>query len=229
MYIIIGASSGIGEKVIKSLSDQEEILAIYNKKKPKINFNNKKKIFLEKINFFEKNNYEKIFYKYKKKLKKITCVNLAALTLDKMLPNISQKEILDVYNVNIFSNILIAKSLVKIMMNDKWGRFIHFTSTKALSGDIGISIYSSSKSSIIGFSNSLSKEYGRYNITSNIISLGYFDSPLWNRLKSEKKIELLKDVPSKKIGKIDEITKTIKYIRSSNYLNGATIKLDGGI
>ena len=50
-----------------------------------------------------------------------------------MLPNISQK-FLDVYN-NIFSNILIAKSLVKIMMNDKWGRFIHFI-YKSTSGDI---------------------------------------------------------------------------------------------
>ena len=229
MYIIIGASSGIGEKIIRNLSKKEEVLAIYNKKKPKINFKPSKKIFFEKIDFLKKNNYQKIFTKYKKHFKKITCINLAAVTLDKILPNISEEELLNVYKVNIFSNILIAKSLVQFMIHEKWGRFIHFSSTKALKGDIGISIYSSSKSSLTGFSNSLSKEYGRYNITSNIVSLGYFDSPLWNRIKKKKKNELLKEVPSNKIGKIEDITKVIKFIRSTDYINGATIKLDGGI
>ncbi len=229
MYIVIGASSGIGEKIIKSLSKDDEVLAIYNKKKPQINFKPSKKIFFQKINFLKTNNYEKIFSKYKKKLKKITCINLAAITLDKMLPNVSENELKKVFYVNIFSNILISRSLVQYMIQEKWGRFIHFSSTKALKGDVGISIYSSSKSSLIGFSNSLSKEYGRYNITSNIVSLGYFDSPLWNRLKNKKKQELLKEVPLSKTGKVNDITKTIKFIKSTNYLNGATIKLDGGI
>ena len=229
MYIIIGASSGIGQKVLQNLANEDDILAIYNSKKPKIKNKTKKKIKYLKINLLKKNNYEKIFKKYKNKLKKITCINLAALTLDKMLPNISEEEITKVYDVNVFSNILIAKALLKYMIEDKWGRFIHFTSTKALQGDLGISIYSSSKSSLIGFSNSLAKEYGRYRINSNIISLGYFDSPLWNRLNENKKKELLKEVPSLKIGKIKDIIKTIKYIKNTDYLNGANIKLDGGI
>ena len=229
MYIIIGASSGIGEKVMETLANEDDVIAFYNSKKPKKKKKTKKKIEFLKIDLLKKNNYEKIFQKYSNKLKKITCINLAAITLDKMLPNISEDDITKVYNINVFSNILIAKALIKYMILQKWGRFIHFTSTKALNGDIGISIYSSSKSSLIGFSNSLAKEYGRYKISSNIISLGYFNSPLWNRLNENKKTKLLKEVPSLKIGDIKDIIKTIKYIKNTEYLNGANIKLDGGI
>ena len=90
-----------------------------------------------------------IFLTNTKKLKNIICLNLAAVTVDKMLPNISEEEIIKTFKVNALSNILIAKSIIKFMLSDKWGRFIHFTSTKAIRGDKGISIYSSSKSSLI--------------------------------------------------------------------------------
>ena len=229
MYIIIGASSGIGKEVLENLATEDEVIAVYNKNKPKVKSNIKNKIHFIKINLLKKNNYDKIFFKFKKKLTKITFINLAAVTLDKMLPNVSQNEILKVFNINVFSNIIISKSIIKYMLNDKWGRIIHFTSTKAMQGDKGITIYSSSKSSLVGLSNSLAKEYGRYNITSNVISLGYFNSPLWNRLKEEKKKELLKEVPSNQIGSIKDIIRTIRFIKNTKYLNGSNIKLDGGI
>ena len=88
---------------------------------------------------------------------------------------------------------------------------------------------SSSKSSLLGYSNSLAKEYGRFNITSNVISLGYFNSPMWNRLSDKKKQKLLSEVPIKSTGNIQNIIKTIKFIKDTEYLNGSNIKLDGGI
>ena len=229
MYIILGASSGIGLIVLKKVALNNQVIAVYNSKKPTLKENIRKNVDFIKIDFNKKNNYDYIFNKYKKKLKNIICLNLAAVTVDKMLPNISEEEIIKTFKVNALSNILIAKSIIKFMLSDKWGRFIHFTSTKAIRGDKGISIYSSSKSSLIGFSNSLAKEYGRFNITSNIISLGYFDSPLWHRLSINKKEQLLNEVPSKNIGNIKDIVSTIKYIKKTSYLNAAEIKLDGGI
>ena len=44
MYIIIGASSGIGEKVMETLANEDDVIAFYNSKKPKIKKKQKKKL-----------------------------------------------------------------------------------------------------------------------------------------------------------------------------------------
>jgi NAD(P)-dependent dehydrogenase (short-subunit alcohol dehydrogenase family) len=230
MIILIGSSSGIANSLIEELSKQDQIIAFYNTNRPSVK-KKYNKIYYEKINLKKKNNYEFIFKKYCNKLlnTKLIFINLAAITLDKLLLDVSRKNIIDLFNVNVVSSILIIKSLIPFMIKNNWGRIVHFTSTKALMGDVGISIYSSTKSSLTGLSNSLSKEYGRFNITSNIISLGYFDSPMWRRLKSEKQFELLGQVPSKTLGNPKNILNAINFIIKSDYLNSANIKLDGGI
>ena len=230
MLVIVGASSGIGLSLIKSLYKHDDIIAFYNTNKPKaLKNSNKFKIYFEKVDLSKKNNFDKIFKKYEAKMKKVVCINLAAKPLDKLLINISYKEVTKIFSINTFSNIMICKSLLKYMIADNWGRLIHFTSSKALKGDAGVLVYSSSKSSLLGYSNSLAKEYGRFNITSNVISLGYFNSPMWNRLSDKKKQKLLSEVPTKDTGNIQNIIKTIKFIKNTEYLNGSNIKLDGGI
>ena len=226
MIILLGSSSGIGKKLLGQLSKIDEILALYNHNKPDINISN---VYLEKIDITKIEQIQNIIEKYNSKLTKITFINLVATTLDKLVPDINKEDVTKTFETNIFSNIYFAKFLTKKMVNDKWGRFIFFSSSKAVKGDVGISVYASSKSSLIGFSNSLSKEYSRFNITSNVISLGYFEGASWNRLNIEKQKELLKEVPSKKIGNVNNIFNAIDLIIKSDYITGSQIYIDGGI
>tara|TARA_B100000745_G_scaffold290334_1_gene229178 strand:- start:43 stop:723 length:681 start_codon:yes stop_codon:yes gene_type:complete len=226
MIILLGSSSGIGKKLLGQLSKIDEILALYNHNKPDINISN---VYLEKIDITEIEQIQNIIEKYNSKLTKITFINLVATTLDKLVPDINKEDVTKTFETNIFSNIYFAKFLTKKMVNDKWGRFIFFSSSKAVKGDVGISVYASSKSSLIGFSNSLSKEYSRFNITSNVISLGYFEGASWNRLNIEKQKELLKEVPSKKIGNVNNIYNAIELLIKSDYITGSQIYIDGGI
>tara|TARA_B100001146_G_C16170035_1_gene429610 strand:- start:52 stop:732 length:681 start_codon:yes stop_codon:yes gene_type:complete len=226
MIILLGSSSGIGKKLLGQLSKIDEILALYNHNKPDINISN---VYLEKIDITKIEQIQNIIEKYNSKLTKITFINLVATTLDKLVPDINKEDVTKTFETNIFSNIYFAKFLTKKMVNDKWGRFIFFSSSKAVKGDVGISVYASSKSSLIGFSNSLSKEYSRFNITSNVISLGYFEGASWNRLNIEKQKELLKEVPSKKIGNVNNIYNAIELLIKSDYITGSQIYIDGGI
>ena len=226
MIILLGSSSGIGKKLLGQLSKIDEILALYNYNKPDINISN---VYLEKIDITKIEQIQNIIEKYNSKLTKITFINLVATTLDKLVPDINKEDVTKTFETNIFSNIYFAKFLTKKMVNDKWGRFIFFSSSKAVKGDVGISVYASSKSSLIGFSNSLSKEYSRFNITSNVISLGYFEGASWNRLNIEKQKELLKEVPSKKIGNVNNIYNAIELLIKSDYITGSQIYIDGGL
>ena len=65
--------------------------------------------------------------------------------------------------------------------------------------------------------------------TSNLISLGYFEGASWNRLTIDKQKDLLKEVPSKKIGNVNNIFNAIDLIIKSDYITGSQIYIDGGI
>ena len=74
------------------------------------------------------------------------------------------------------------------MINKNWGRIIHVSSIRVASGTLS---YSTTKHGLIGMSKVLAKEYAKFNITSNVISLGYFDTKMWKSLKSNIKKDLL--------------------------------------
>ena len=230
MILLVGSSSGIGNKLLEYLLKFDDVLATYYKKKIKYSQKNKsKKLFIKKLDISKEKNIKNFISKNQKILKKITFVNLATVSIDKLVPNIDLKDIKKVFNINTFSNILFTKYLLKIMLKENYGRFIFITSTRASNGDIGLALYSSSKSSLNSLSKCLSKEYGRYNITSNVISLGYFKSPLLDNINIRLKQKLINTIPSKKTGKVINISNTIKNIIKSNYINGSEIKIDGGI
>ena len=84
--------------------------------------------------------------------------------------------------INLTSNFL--KYLLPKMIKDKMGRI---TCASNFNSAIGAGAYSSSKSGLDGLSKALSKEYGRYNITSNIIKLGVFNSGMFHQLSKESK------------------------------------------
>ena len=75
----------------------------------------------------------------------------------------------------------------------------------------------------------ITKEYAKFNITSNILLLGNFNYGMFTKLSSSKKNQLLNKVPSKKHGKINNIYNAIEFINNSDYVNNSEIKIDGGL
>ena len=59
--------------------------------------------------------------------------------------------------------------------------------------------------------------------------MGYIEGASWNRLNIEKQKELLKEVPSKKIGNVNNIFNAILLIIKSDYITGSQNNIDGGI
>ena len=132
-------------------------------------------------------------------------------------------------SINLNSPFYFAKLLVPLMINNKWGRFMFVTSTGGMRGDIGTVSYSTSKTGLLGLSRVISKEYSKFNITSNVISLGTFDTGLFHNLSEKKRKEILETIPSKSAGDVDNIVNAIDFIIKSDYVNGSIINIDGGM
>ena len=222
LIIITGASGGLGLNILKHFSAYHKVLAIYNKNKPKfINSN----ITYLKINFLKK---IKINIKYFN-FKNIVLINLASIKRDGLLINYNLKDWKDVFKVNVESNFEITKIILKQMMINKWGRVINFSSSDGSKGDVGTAAYTSSKLAIHGINKVISKEYAKFNITSNVLLLGNFNFGMFKSLSRVKQNELLNKVPSKKYGHIKNIYNAIEFIINSDYVNNSEIKIDGGL
>ena len=130
--------------------------------------------------------------------------------------------------MNFFSNLYLVQALLPIMINQKWGRIIHFSSIVGNEGAKGAGIYAASKSALIGYNKTLSKEYGRFGITSNIIELGYFEKGLIENFNQEKIKNIISNTSSRRLGVSDDIIHAIEFIQKSDFYNGEILKLNGG-
>jgi len=224
MIILTGISGGIGLPLAKQISKIDKVIGIYKNNKPEINIKNV--IFL-KCDISDEKQLTKLD-KYIKSKDKLILISAAAVKFDSLLINQSMSNWKKMIDTNLGSNFLICKYLIKKMIFFKWGRIIFFSSTGAKRGDIGTSGYSASKTGLYGLSKVISKEYGHYNITSNIFELGAFDVGMYKKLNEKQKMKIIDKLPNKKLGTISEITLAIKLLIKSSFISGSIIKIDGG-
>jgi 3-oxoacyl-[acyl-carrier protein] reductase len=225
MILVIGCSSFIGFEFLKNLKTSENIIGTYNKNKPQIK---KKNLKLIKLDISSQNSIINFCKSYLNQKEKITYINFATIKNDSLIFNINNKKLNNELDLNIKGNFLLVQLILKSMIIKKWGRFIHVSSRGAELTDKGTLSYSISKNSLLTLSKVLAKEYGKYNITSNVISLGTFENGLSKYLKNKKIESLLDDIPLKKFIDTKEINLAFNYIKKSNFLNGAKIVIDGG-
>ena len=147
-------------------------------------------------------------------------MNLAVKSIDGLLANYPIDKVRETFELNLFSNLYLVQALLPIMINQKWGRIIHFSSIIGNEGAKGAGIYAASKSALIGYNKSLSKEYGRFGITSNIIELGYFEKGLIESFNQEQIKNIIFNTSSRRLGGSDDIIHAIKFIQKSDFYNG---------
>ena len=129
MIILIGASSGIGLRLINELIQYDDILATYNRKKINIKIKNKKNnLIIKKLDISKEKNIKKFVNDNSKILKRVTFLNLATISVDKLIVNLKSKDISRSFQINSFSNILFAKYLINTMIKNNFGRFVFFSS-----------------------------------------------------------------------------------------------------
>ena len=223
-FLVTGYSSNIAQEAIDPYSKKNLIYGTFNQNDPGPR---QKNIKTSRLNLQKEDDVMDYIDSIKKNLSKIVVVNFAAYKSDSLLVN----QDLDTWNksfsIGVSSNFLVAKYLLPIMIKNKWGRFIHISSERALRGSPGSSAYGASKSALHGFSRSLAKEYARFGITSNVLSLGYFDSGLYRKLDRSMQESFLESVPTKKLGTAEDIYHAIEFLVLSEYTNGSVITIDG--
>jgi len=223
MIILTGASGGIGKEMLWDLSELDDVIGIYNSSKPSCEINGR--VSLQKVNLNVQDEVDYFIEMNKTVLSNITIVHGAGLSEDGLAINYSKDMWENVLQVNLTANFMLTKALLPLMVKQKWGRVIHFSSIRVAPGTVS---YSTTKYALLGMSRVLAKEYGKFNVTSNSLILGAFNTGMFQGLKSKVKKEMVGQIPSKKIGDVKNIVSAIGFIVESSFVNGAEITIDGG-
>lgn len=224
MLIITGASGGIGSELFNELLLREKVIGISKNHKIQSDANG----IMVNIDLLKHPEITKLVDKYKNILEKITIIQLAVNSFDGLIASYPIEKIRKTFELNLYSNIFLVQALLPFMIDQKWGRIIHFSSILSNEGANGAGIYAASKSALIGYSKTLSKEYGRFGITSNIIEMGYFENGLTKSLKKDKIRDIIYQTSSKRLGRINDLVAAIEFIQKSDFYNGEILRLNGG-
>ena len=233
--LITGSSGGIGSALCK----------IFLKMKCKIIFtsSNKDKLKELKNKFGNENSYYMLNLSNLKSLpfsiSKITeentdidiLINNAGTSKDNLFLRMKVDQWNEVINVNLNSNFYIIKSILPNMIKNKKGNIIGITSVVANTGNPGQANYTASKSGMISMYKSLALEVAQRNININLISPGFIQSPMTEKLNAKQKNNIMEKIPMKKFGHPDDIANLAVFLASdtSSYITGQTFHVNGGM
>ncbi len=227
MIVVSGASGGIGQAILASLLELDSVLALYNSTPPSASTD--PRFAWAQVDITDAKAIESLVQQYRPVMSRLTVVHLAACKIDGLVATYSESDWDRTMDVTLKGNFLLTRALLPLMVAGEWGRIIHVSSIAGREGWPGTAAYAAAKTALLGFSRVLAHEYGRFKITSNVLSLGYLDAGLALKLPEPVKHKVLERIPTKKMGPATQVADAIEYLRKSDYVNGAVIDIDGGV
>jgi len=110
------------------------------------------------------------------------------------------------------------------------GAMVGTASVAAFDGQIGQISYSASKGGVVGMTLPAARDLAPVGIRVCTIAPGLFNTPLLGQLPEDQRQALAKDVVfPKRLGAAEEYAELVRAICEIGYLNGETIRLDGGL
>jgi len=112
------------------------------------------------------------------------------------------------------------------------GKVVNLASVLGQAGLAGYAAYGASKGGVIALTRCLAVEWARHGVQVNAIAPGWFVTDMNAEAFGDPRVRerLLRDVPARRTGRLEEIGPLLVYLASpaSDYMTGQTVFLDGG-
>jgi NAD(P)-dependent dehydrogenase (short-subunit alcohol dehydrogenase family) len=112
------------------------------------------------------------------------------------------------------------------------GAVVNLASVAAFDGQIGQAAYSASKGGVVGMTLPVARDLAAIGVRVNTVAPGLIDTPIYGESEEAEafKANLQKDVLfPKRLGRPDELASMVVECLTNSYLNGSTVRVDGGI
>jgi 3-oxoacyl-[acyl-carrier protein] reductase len=157
-------------------------------------------------------------------------INNAGMSADGTLAMMSTRDIENVVRLNTISPMVLTKHVARAMMADGGGRIVNISSITAFAGYSGLSVYSATKASLIGFTRSLAREVGRANINVNAVAPGFVATEMTQSMTEDDRDRITRRSALKRQVDVSDVANAVDFLLSdgSRNITGTVITVDAG-
>ena len=236
IVIITGGARGIGEGICKIFCNEGATVALWDiLEDGKKTVNDIKadggRIFFQKVDVTSQESVDNAVVNIIKIHGKIdVLINNAGIIRDRSFLKMTREEWDMVHSVNVDSLFVTSKAVLPHMKAANYGRIISASSINAFQGAFGQTNYSASKAAIVGFTHSLCREVGKYNITVNAIAPGFIKSEMTDYMPEEIIKAGIAQIPVGRIGTPEDMGHAYLFLASkeAGFVSGHTLHANGG-
>jgi 3-oxoacyl-[acyl-carrier protein] reductase len=139
------------------------------------------------------------------------------------------KTINQLVNTNFLGSFLFTREVAKVMIKQKRGNIVNFSTVAVPLNLEGEAIYAATKSAIETFTKISAKELGEYGVTVNAIGPTPILTDLIKTVPKNKIDQLINNQSIKRMGTAEDVIQTIQFFMDdkSNFITGQIIYLGG--
>lgn len=161
-------------------------------------------------------------------------INNAGEYIYSQIENVSINQIEHITRLNFEAPLYLISKAVPYMKENRFGRIINIGSISGVMGEANASLYSATKSGLVGATKALALELAEYGITVNTINPGWVDTELGNSSAEDgefTKEEIVECIPQRRFVEPSEIAGMVKYLISEEAkgVTGQSINLCAGL
>jgi NAD(P)-dependent dehydrogenase (short-subunit alcohol dehydrogenase family) len=159
-------------------------------------------------------------------------VNNAGLNIRKPTTDVTWQDWDTVLDTNLKGSFFCAQAVVGEMIKRKYGRIINIGSCTCVFGMEGIAAYTASRGGILAMTRCMAAEWGKYNITVNVLAPGWFKTAQNAVLYENKQwVDYITGrIPLGRPGQPNDLDGAVVFLSSdaSAYITGQILLVDGG-
>jgi len=157
-------------------------------------------------------------------------VNNAGIGTSGLLATMHNSDIENLIRLNTLSPIILTKYVVRSMMADRDGRVVNVASIVGFTGYSGLSVYSTTKAGLIGFTKSLAREVGQVGVNVNAIAPGFIDTEMTHDMDDGDRQRVVRRSALRRLPQVDDIAQTVEFLLGDGARNitGTVMTVDAG-
>jgi 3-oxoacyl-[acyl-carrier protein] reductase len=157
-------------------------------------------------------------------------VNNAALGTDGALSLMPNSKIAELVHLNTLSPIVFTKYVVRAMMADGGGRVVNVASIVAFTGYSGLSVYSATKASMLGFTRSLAREVGRMGVNVNAVAPGFLDTEMTEGMADDQRAKVARRSALQRLAAVEDVGSAVAFLLGdgARSITGTVLTVDAG-
>ena len=240
--LITGASKGMGKAMAEALLDFGAQVVISSRKEDSLKdcadelaeLTGNKSVFPIACNMSDENQIDRLLRKTFEKMGSIDVLvgNAGVNPFYGSIEKIPSESYNKIMSTNVYSNLLLARSVSEEMKKKGSGSIIFTSSIGAFKPSLNLGAYNMSKLSLLGLTRNLAAELGAFGIRVNSICPGLiktdFAKAIWDSPEGERRAK--SDIPLGRLGESEDFKGIIVYLASdaSSYMTGQALTVCGG-